>query len=161
MKKTIVITLCALTLIITSLVWWFSDTQVIKRQTHELAHVLSVDRSDGKTRRAHKNQRFANLLAASASCRVDTPHYQTELHHTDLVSAHHMLVHSCQSSSATPTDIHISTPDRHRSTVTADLDLTVTEKEGTRHHETCRAVLLWQKNAQGQWKLHTIDVIAR
>jgi hypothetical protein len=160
MKKPVIITLCTLALIIASLAWWFSDTQVVKRQTKQFAKVLTIASNDAKSTRAQKNQNFTSLLAKSVSCHVNTANYQSDFHHDDLVSAHHMMVHSCQSSSATPSNLQISKPENNQATVTADLDLSVTEKDGTRHSDPCQATLVWQKNDQGKWKLSSIEIKA-
>ncbi len=161
MKKPVIITLCTLSLIIASLAWWFSDAQVVKRQTHELTRLLTVASTDGKSTRAVKNQDFTSLLSPSVSGHVDLPDYQSDFGHSDLVSAHHALVHFCRSSSVIASKLKISKPDQNRASVTADLDLSVTEKDETRHKETCQATLVWQKNDQGKWKLGSIEIQAR
>lgn len=161
MKKPVIITLCTLSLIIASLAWWFSDSQVVKRQTHELTRLLTVASTDGKSTRALKNQNFTSLLSPAVSGHVDLPDYQSDFGHSDLVSAHHSLVHLCRSASVTPSNLKISKPEQNRAGVTADLDLSVTEKDGTRHDETCQATLIWQKNDQGKWKLSSIEIKAR
>jgi len=158
MKKSALIILAIFVVIVGVLMWWFSDTQVIKRQTQQLADSLTIAKTDGKTARLSKTQDFSGLLASSVSCNIDIADYKSELGANDLKEAHHMMAHYCESSSAQASQIEITAISDARSTVTADIDLAVIEKGGTKHGEPCKAILIWEKNDSGKWKLESIEI---
>lgn len=159
MKKSLIITIGLFIIMIGVLMWWFSDTQVIKRQTQELANVLTIATVDGKTSRAARNQNFKSLLSKDASCTVDVKSYQGEFTRDDLIAAHHALVHTCKTANASASDVTITAINDTSATVTAKLAISVTEKNGNHHSETCQADLRWQKNDQGKWKLDSILIL--
>jgi len=158
MKNPTLIILGFFVVIVGILMWWFSDTQVIKRQTQQLAGSLSIAMTDGKIARLRKTQDFSELLALSVSCRIDIADYQSNFSHNDLKEAHHIMTHSCESSSAKVSQIEITIISDTQSTVTADLELAVIEKGGTKHGEPCKAMLTWEKNDTGKWELETIEI---
>ncbi len=158
MKKPALIILAIFVVIVGILMWWFSDTQVIKRQTQQLANSLTIAITNGKTARLSKTQDFSGLLAPSVSCSIDIADYQSDFGHGDLTEAHHMMAQYCESSSAKASQIEITAISDTQSTVTADIDLAVIEKGGTKHGEPCKAVLVWEKNDSGKWKLESISI---
>ncbi len=158
MKKPVIITLGVFILIVGVLMWWYSDAQVIERQSHELADALTIESTDGKSSRLSKTQDFSGLLDPSVTCTVDVSNYQSDFRHDDLQSAHHMMAHNCESSSAKISQIEITELTDTQATVDADLILSVTRKDGPRHGEACDAVLIWKKNDSGKWKIESIEI---
>lgn len=158
MKKPVIITLGVFILTVGILMWWYSDAQVIERQSHQLAEVLTIESTDGKSARLGKTQDFSGLLDPSVTCTVDVSNYQSDFSHDELQAAHHMMAHNCEFSSAKISQIKITELTDTQATVDAELILSVTRKDGTRHGEACDAVLIWKKNDSGKWKIESIEI---
>ncbi|NWK57236.1 hypothetical protein HW115_16560 [Verrucomicrobiaceae bacterium N1E253] len=146
--------------VVAVLLWWFSDTQVIKRKTHALAETASVARADGKGARALKTKDLAGLLSNEVIGSVEVSRLSDSFSKDEMLSAHHMLVHNCRSASAIFSDMEIEIDDETgtSATVTASLDLLVTDTRGEEYKESCLASLTWKKNDQDQWSLHRIQI---
>lgn len=145
-------------LVVSGLIWWFSDAEVIKRRTEALAESLTVASTDGKSARLSKTQDFSSLLADSVTCTVDVEDYKAEFGHDDLQSAHHMMVHNCGSSTAKVSQLQLTMVSDDEASVTASLLLALTEKDGTPHGEACKAVLVWRKDGAGKWRLDSMVI---
>lgn len=158
MKKPALILLGVMIIVVGTLAWWFSDAEVIKRQTEALAKSLTIASHDGKSARLSKTQGFSSLLAQSVSCSVVIQGYESEFGHDDLQAAHHMMVHNCGSATAKTSNVEITMLSDTEASVTADLLLTLKEKNGTPHGKACDAVLVWKKNEAGKWKLDSIVI---
>lgn len=157
MKKSHAIILSLFIINIGVLLWWFSDTQVVKRQTKDLAATLTIASTDGKSARGLKSQKLDKLLSDSLVCTVDIEDYPYEFSRSELTQAHMAMTHYCRNTSAETSNIDISIDDETAS-VTADLNLSATENGGKSHSESCQAKLTWQKNDQGQWRLHSVHI---
>lgn len=158
MKKPLLALLAILIIVIGVLMWWFSDSQVIKRQTHAWIDTLTILSTDGKTSRAGKTQDFSGLLDASVTCSVNISDYQSDFQHDELEAAHHMMVHNCESSSAQIGNLEISEITGTQATVQADLNLALTEQGGRKHGESCKLELIWTKTDAGTWKIESITI---
>lgn len=158
MKKSHIIILSLFVINVVVLLWWFSDTQVIKRQTKALAETLTIVKEDGKSTRALKSQKLDGLLAVSLICSVEVKQYNYEFSKDELIQAHLAMTSMCQSTSAAASNIAISIDSDTSATVTADLKLSATENRGQTHNESCQAKLKWQKNDQGQWRLSSVHI---
>ena len=158
MKKSHSIILALFVINVGVLLWWFSDTQVIKRQTNTLAETLTILEEDGKSARALKSQKLDGLLADSLICSVEVKQYDHEFSKDELTQAHMAMTHLCQSASAEAAEITISINSDTSATVSAILDLSATEKRGKTHSESCQTDLTWKKNDQGKWRLTSITI---
>lgn len=158
MKKIHIVILCFFTLNIAGMPWWFSDTQVIKRQTQDLAETLTMLKEDEKGTRALKSQQLAGLLSDSFRCSVQVKDYNHEFSKTELTQAHLAMTSYCQSSSAEASDISINFDNENTATVTSTLYLSATETGNKTHSESCNAELTWEKNEDRQWRLIQISL---
>lgn len=140
------------------LLWWFSDTQVIKRQTNAFGETLVILKEEGKGARALKRQQLAGLLSDSLICSIKVKNYNYEFSKDELTQAHLAMTSLCHSSSAEASEISITIGSDTSATVTTTLDLSATEKGGQIHRATCRTELTWHKNDQGKWRLSTITI---
>jgi len=140
------------------LIWWFSDTQIIKRQTKALAESLTISSTDPQTIRALKNQKFILLLAEDLHCSVQIKDYSYEFDKSDLAAAHLAMLNYGQSSSAEASNITLTFNSDTSATVTSTIDLTATEKGGKTHSESSQAELTWKKNEQKKWRLQKITL---
>lgn len=159
MKRNTTIALSLFTLIAGIILWWFSDTQILKRQTNQLAESLTISSTSKRTGRLLKVQSFQNLLDPEVRCAVDIAPYECDFQIDELITAFQAVAFSCDSTSARASDVVITFLDDDQATATADLSLILTRKNGTRHDEKCQATLLWKKNGQKEWKLHVIKLI--
>lgn len=158
MKKSHIIILSLFVINAGVLLWWFSDTQVIKRQTKSLAKSLTIDKEDGKSTRALKSQNLDRLLANSLVCSVEVKQHNYEFSKSELTQAHMAMTNYCQSSSANTSDFSIDITSDTTANVTATLNLSATENGGKIHTESCLATLTWQKNDKNQWRLDRIHI---
>ena len=158
MKKTHLIILSILTLNIIALLWWFSDTQVIKRQTKTLAESLSMAKSDSQSIRALKHQKLILLLSDKLECIIDVSNYSHTFDRSELTEVHLAVLNYCESTSAEVSDISISFNSDTSATVTSHLNLAATEKGGKTHSESCTTELTWQQNDESQWRLSRLSL---
>ena len=140
------------------LIWWFSDTQVIKRQTKALTECITTSSTDPQTTKALKNQKFISLLAADLHCSVQIKDYSYEFDRDDIAAAHLALLSYGESSSAEASDISLTFNSDDTATVTAYLNLDVTEKGGKAHRESSQAELTWKENEQNKWLIQKITL---
>ena len=158
MKKIHIIILSIFALNIIGMLWWFSDTQVIKRQTKALAESLSMAKSDPQSIRALKHQKLTLLLADKLECSVEVSDYSHTFNRNELTEAHLAVLNYCESTSAKVSDISINFDNDTTATVTSILGLSATEKGGKTHSESCTAELTWQQNDKSQWRLSRISL---
>ena len=158
MKKFHIILLSMLVLNMIGMLWWFSDTQIIKRQTKDLAASLSMTQSDSPSSRALKHQKLTHLLAAKLKCTIEVPGYSHTFNRSELTEAHLALLNHCKSSSAKASAISISFENDTTAMVTLSLDLSVIEKSDKTHRETCTAELTWQEDSENQWRLIRVSL---
>ncbi len=140
------------------LIWWFSDTQVIKRQTKALTECITTSSSAPQTTKALKNQKFIALLAEDLHCSVQIKDYSYEFDRDDLAAAHLALLNYGESSTAEASDISLTFNSDDTATVTAYLNLAVTEKGGKSHSESSHAELIWKETEQNKWRIQKITL---
>lgn len=158
MKKPLYISITVFILIIGFLIWWFSDTQVVKRRTEELTHIFTIKADDGKSARVSKNQDLGELLSRTFSCSIELDSYQRDLQRDDLINAHLYLGQICQSSSVQIGEITIISLNDDSATVQADFSISVQEKGGRSHSESAPATLIWKKTEGGSWRLDEVTL---
>jgi len=158
MKKIHIIILSILALNIIGMLWWFSDTQVIKHQTKDLTACLNMAESDSQSIRALKHQKLTHLLADKLECTVEVSEYSYTFNRNELTEAHLAVLNYCQSTSAKASDTSIHFDNNTTATVTSTLDLSTTEKGNKTHSESCTAELTWQKDNEKQWRLSRISL---
>ena len=161
MKKNLIVAAVGFALAIGLLVWWFSDSQVIKRQTVELTELFTMSSADGKASRISGNQNLAKLLDKEFSCSIDLKQYQGEHGRDSLLEAHLYLGSACESSSVNASNIEIITLTDESATVQAQFSIEVRAKGGSGYSDDSPATLVWRKNDSGEWRLLKIFVEAR
>lgn len=158
MKRIHIVILSVFTLNIAGMLWWFSDTQVVKRQTKDLVTSLTMTESDSQSIRALKHQKLTHLLADKLECTIKVSEYSHTFNRNELTEAHLAVLNYCQSTSAKASDISINFDNDTTATVTSTLDLSATEKGSKTHSESCTAELTWQKDNENQWRLSRISL---
>lgn len=155
-KKPLLVAAAALALTIGFLLWWFSDTQVLKRRTAELAGVFTIKADDGKAARLSKNQTLAGLLHPEFSCSVDLENHRGEHSKDKLIEAHLYLGQVCEASAVRIGKIEVVSVSGKRAEVRSDFSFSVRLKGGESYTETAPATLSWS-NADGSgWKLRQV-----
>ena len=139
MKKTIIAIAAAFLVIIGALMWWFSDSQVVKRNTHSLANTLTIKENDTKSTRALKGQDFATLLESDFSGSIEIKSYSGHISRDDAVSGHQYMALSVKSSHVTVTDINITNIDVETATLTANFTVSVTNNDSSTRNDTTAA----------------------
>lgn len=153
MKKPLIIIGTSFVLATGFLIWWFSDTQVIKRQTVELTELFTMSSGDGKASRVASNQNLAKLLDQKFTCTIDLDNYQGNHGRDALLEAHLYLGQSCQFSSVQVSDINIQSQTDSSATVQAEFSISVRMKGGSTHSESSPATLTWAKTSNDEWRL--------
>lgn len=161
MKKPLIIAATAFALTIGFLVWWFSDSQVIKRQTGALADAFTMRADDSNATRVSKNQALIELLDSKFVCSIDLESYDSELRKDELLSGHLYLVRVCQASQVQMANLEITSLTDTSATVVGDFSISIREKDGGSHAERSPATLLWTKTEKGTWKLEEVTVEPR
>lgn len=158
MKKIFIILAVVFVVLIGVLLWWFSDSQVIMRNTRALAESLTIAADESKSTRALKSQDFAALLATDFSGSVQVDHYDGQIRRDEAVSGHQYLALSSESSHATVVDIAITSLEDDRATVTAKFSILVNTKGGGSYSDSADATLRWVKTADEIWKLKSAEL---
>lgn len=153
MKKPVILLAAVFIALTGVLLWWFSDSQVVKRNTRALAESLTVPADANKSARAIKAQNLAALLAPGFTGTLETDHHTGTVRRDEAITGHHYLTMSSESSHATLTDIEITDLNATSATATADFSIMVTSKDGGSRSETGQAVLTWEKSGDDLWKL--------
>ena len=161
MKKPIIAGAVIFAAVTAFLVWWFSDTQVIKRRTSLLAETLTISEPDSNPARALKSQKFAELLAKNFSGNADLARYSGNISRDEAISGHQYLSHSVKSSSLTLSDFKIISLESSTAQVSATFSLSITTKNGETDSETSATSLVWIKNDSGKWQLSSATLEPR
>ena len=159
MSKFTVTVLFALAIITAFSVWWFSPSQVVKRQTNTVIKCLDIPETATKTYRALKTTSFSNLLANRVTCHVDIAGYQKDLTHDQLVESHQLYAYHVDWASAKASNIKVSIIDDQHATTQADLNFTISSKKVAASSEIIALNLSWQKNDAGKWQLTKVEMI--
>ena len=158
MKKTVTILLSVFLIIAGILLWWFSDTQVLKRHTEALAKHFIITKTDAKSSRAIKNQNFAELLSKNFSGSLDLDEYTGQITFDEAVTGHQYFALSCESSQASVSDIEITSITDATATIEAVFKVSIIMPGGRTYNESSQASLAWKKTAKKLWKLETITL---
>jgi hypothetical protein len=161
MKKSLVITTIAFVLTIGFFVWWFSDTQVIKRRTTDLTEVFTIKADNGKAARITKNQALGELVDKDFSCTIDLENYNGEHGKDELLEVHLYLGQACESSAVRVGDIEIVSITDGRAEVKSDFSISVRIKGGKSYSESAPATLIWTKSNNDSWKLREVVLKAQ
>lgn len=161
MKKPLLIVSVIFALIVGFLVWWFSASQVIKRNTRELAETLTISAGDSKATRGFKGQDFAALLDADFVGSVDVENYQGDIGRDDAVSGHQYLGFSCQFTRAEVTEIEIINLEGNQAEVHAHFEMHVTTKGGSSYSDEADATLIWVRSKEDTWLLQSADLVRK
>ena len=161
MKKPLIVFAATSVIVVGILVWWFSDSQVIKRQTVELADLFTMSSGDGKTSRASKNQNLGELLDEKLTCTIDLDEYHGEHGRDSLLEAHLYLGKACESSSVQASGIEIISLTDNSATVEAEFNILVRTTGGSTYSENSPVTLVWLKNDSGKWQLSKITLEPR
>ena len=156
MKKPLILFIAGFLIVAGVLVWWFSDKQVIKRQTVVLTDLFSMSSGDGKASRVSRNQNLAKLLDPEFSCSIDIENYQGEHGRDSLLEAHIYLGQVCESSSVQVGGIEFLSLTDDSTTVRAEFSISVRMKSGSNYSESSPVILEWQKNENGEWRLKEV-----
>lgn len=140
------------------LIWWFSSSQVIKRNTRELAATLTISADDSKATRGLKGQDFAALLAPDFTGSVAVDNYQGDIDRDEAVMGHQYLAFQCQFSQAKVSAIEITGIEDGQATVTAHFQINVTTKGGTSYSDEADGVLIWVRTEEDTWKLQSAEL---
>ena len=159
MSKFTATVLFALAIMTAFLVWWFSPSQVVKRQTNTVIKCLDIPETATKTYRALKTTSFSNLLANTVTCHVDIANYQRDLGHAQLVESHQLYAYHVDWASAKASNIKVSIIDDQHATTQADLNFTISSKKMAASSEIIALNLSWQKNDAGKWQLTKVEMI--
>lgn len=158
MKKPLVAAAAAFLVCAGLLLWWFSDSQVLKRNTQALAEHLTISANDAKSTRAAKSQDFVALLAADFGGTLKTNTYTGDITRDEAASGHQYFAQSCESSSVTVTDISINSISGTSATIEATYGASIVMKGGRSYSENAQATMIWKKADGGVWKLQSITV---
>ncbi|BDS05540.1 hypothetical protein NT6N_05800 [Oceaniferula spumae] len=137
------------------LLWWFSDSQVIKRNTRNLAATLTIKLDDNKSTRAMKSQDFSALLAPSFRGSVDTDNHQGVITKDEAISGHQFLAFKCQFSQANVSEIEITRIEDNRATVTAQFEISLTTSGGASYSDEADGTLVWMRTKDEIWVLES------
>ena len=83
------------------LFWWFSDAQVIKRKTEDLAKIFTMSATDGKAIRVTKNNALSGLLTKDFKCKISAQGYSGSFNKDEIQQAHAYLSRGGNTSSVT------------------------------------------------------------
>ncbi|MFK7911238.1 MAG: hypothetical protein AB8F34_11660 [Akkermansiaceae bacterium] len=156
MKKPLIIAAFVFAIVVGFLVWWFSDTQVIKRQTIKLTEVFTIKADDGKAARISKNQALGELVDREFSCTIDLENYNGSHSKDQLLEAHLYLGQACESSAVRVGEIEILSITDSRAEVKADFSISVRLTSGNSYTESAPATLIWAKSETENWKLREV-----
>ncbi len=151
--------LISLVAIIIVLVWWFSPSQIIKRQTQKIIQCLDIPETATKTYRALKTNSFSNLLARSVSCRVDIAEYQSEFSRDQLIESHQMYAYNVASAVAEASNIEVHIIDDKNARTNADIYFAITSKKIAAIKEKIEINLDWEKTDTGKWRLTNVEIV--
>ena len=138
------------------LFWWFSDAQVIKRKTHNLAGIFTVKATDGNASRVTKNNALSTLLTMDFSCELSARGYSGTFGKDELKQAHVYLSKSGNTSSVTIGKWELSELSDTSAKVTASFSVNVHMKNQSPQTENVIATIHWLKNKQGRWMIQKI-----
>ena len=159
MSKFTATMLFALAIITAFLMWWFSPSQVVKRQTNTVINCLDIPETATKTYRALKTTSFSNLLAKTATCHVDIANYHKDLTHDQLVESHQLYAYHVDWASAKGSNIKVNIIDDQHATAQAELNFTISSKKMAASSELITLNLSWQKNDAGKWQLTKVEMM--
>ena len=157
MKKSLIIGLSVFIILTGTLLWYFSDSQVVKRRTYNLAKQFTIELDDSKSRRVLKSQHLASLLAADFKGAVDTKNYNREFGRDELISSHQYLVQKAQSSRLIITNLKITSMTKETATVSAEFTGSIDLKNDS-HNDSGNAVFTWKKTHAAPWELQTVTL---
>ena len=123
MKKPLVIAAVAFSLVLGFLVWWFSDTQVVKRRTVELTENFTIKANHGNAARISKNQSLGELVDEDFTCTIDLENYRGNHRKGELMEGHLYLGQSCESSAVRVGEIDIVSMTGDRAVIRADFSI--------------------------------------
>lgn len=158
MQRSILVVFVAIATLTAGMIWWYSDAQVVKRQSNTLLESLNITGGETNSFRLLKTNSLTNLLADSVSCRVDMVNYQSEFSRAELEERHLLFVRNVESSSVRADEMSIDMLSKDQAKVSAGLSLAVTGKGGNRIAEQCQLTLLWKKNPDGKWRLTLMEI---
>jgi len=158
MNRSILVSLVIVGVLCASLIWWYGDAQVIKRQSNSLLESLNITGAETRSFKMLKTNTFTNMLAKSVSCRVDMANYRSQFSYDDLEAQHHLFVNNVDTSSIKASNMAIEMLAFNEAKVSAGLSLAVTGKGRERFSENCQLTLLWEKTPDGKWKLTQLEI---
>ena len=155
MKKSWIIIATVIAIIVGFLMWWFSDTQVLKRRTQELTELFSFEADGSKVTRINKNRLLGEILDKDFSCIIQLESYRGEHHAGELVEGHIYLGQVCETSSVDMADFEITSIDDNEATIVAHFSIYLAMKKGGRNYaEESPVTLTWEKSPEGLWLLN-------
>jgi len=161
LKKPLLILTAVFAVLVGVLIWWFSDSQVIKRNTRALATTLTISADDSKATRGLKGQDFAALLDTDFSGSMNVDNYQGEIDRDEAVMGHQYLSFNCQFSQAKVSDIEITQIEGDQATVTAHFVINVTTKGGSSYSDEADGTLIWIRTEEDIWKLQSAELLEK
>lgn len=159
MNRSRVAMLISLVAIIIVLVWWFSPSQIIKRQTQTIVQCLDIPETATKTYRALKTNSFSNLLAKNVSCRVDIAEYKSKFSRDQLIESHQMYAYNVASAVAEASNIKVHIIDDKNARANTDIYFAITSKKIAAISEKIELNLDWKKTDTGKWRLTNIEMV--
>ena len=155
-RATILISLIAITII---LIWWFSPSQIIKRQTHTFVQCIDIPETATKTYRALKTNSFSNLLANAVACKVDISNYQSEFSRDQLIESHQLYAFNVSSAMASANNVEVSIIDDQNALSRAGIHFAIKSKKLAASGEKVELELKWKRNDAGKWQITNIEML--
>ena len=142
------------------MLWWFSDSQLLKRKSQALVDCINVTGNESRQYLMLKTNSFANLLAEKVQCHVELENHQANLSQEQLIEHHHLFVTNVGSSFITADDFTVIMGDDNNATVDMSISLNVTGKKGQQYSESGTLTLEWRKDQSDQWGITVIDILS-
>jgi len=141
------------------MLWWFSDSQLLKRKSQDLLDCINVTGNESRQYLMLKTNSFANLLADQVQCHVELETHQAHFTQEQLVENHHLFVTNVGSSIIIADDLTVMMGEDNNASVDLSISLNVTGKKGQQYSESGTMTLEWRKDESDQWQLTTIDIL--
>jgi hypothetical protein len=135
-------------------IWWFSDTQVLKRRTQSLLTTLTLDSGSSKVSRQMGSYSLNNLLAEEVQ--LDTPTIKEangSFARSELESAYSWLCNQCKQTRFELQDFHSVTINGDKATVNLTLFGLVELPQYRPADGNYDVTFYWQKGEDG-WRLN-------
>lgn len=159
MKNPVIILLAILVAIVGFLMWWFSPTQVVKRQINTLVETLNIAADDGKATRASKNQDFSTLLGEKFAAELNASGMQRYFTKDDAIEAHLALISTCQSCSLSMSNLVLDRVNDSTFRFTCKADASVSLKGGDSQSESGKLTIIWEKT-ENSWVMKDLLLTA-